>query len=78
VDVLQAAYPERILREVRAILGSGGGDTARVDSLRQLVIDRGLTAPEPVQELPEIEEDDIHLVCWMALAEGESARDHAG
>ena len=43
--------------------GSAQSATDQVRALARLTDDLGLP-PEP---LPEIEDDDVHLVCWLAI-----------
>lgn len=67
VDALQAPYPERVQREVRRVVVGNGEDLEKVRSLLTLAKELGL-APSPQPEaLPEISEDDVHLVCWLAI-----------
>ncbi|WP_026240078.1 helicase-related protein [Parafrankia discariae] len=66
VDRLEAPYSPRIQTEIRKVLISDAHPKARVDRLSELADQLGLTkqpAPEP---LPQIEESDIHLTCWIA------------
>jgi hypothetical protein len=71
VDRLQAPYPERILRQVRRVTGSDQPASERVRALARLADDVGLQPSPPPEPLPEIEDDDVHLVCWLAIAAGE-------
>ncbi|MEU4835992.1 helicase-related protein [Streptosporangium sp. NPDC023615] len=67
---LQAPYSPRILRDIRAGLAHPGTARQRVDHLAELADRLGLvrqTAPEP---LPQITEDDVHLMCWIAITPG--------
>lgn len=68
VERLQAPYSPRILRAVREGLAQPGTPRQRVDHLADLADRLGLVrqpAPEP---LPPITEDDVRLVCWIAIA----------
>nr|MDQ3342600.1 hypothetical protein [Actinomycetota bacterium] len=67
IDVLQAPYPERTLKQVRRVLTSADDATAKVEALGRLVTDLGLEPSPALEPLPEIEEDDVHLVCWLAI-----------
>ena len=67
VDALEAPYPERILREVRRVLNSNYTDENKVRSLLTLAQDLGLAPTPQPQPLPEIVEDDVHLICWLAI-----------
>ncbi|MET8332184.1 helicase-related protein [Streptosporangium canum] len=67
VERLQAPYSPRILRAVREGLAYPGTVKQRVNQLTELADRLGIvkqTAPEP---LPAITEDDVHLVCWIAI-----------
>ncbi|MBB5140536.1 hypothetical protein HNP84_010304 [Thermocatellispora tengchongensis] len=67
VERFQAPYSPRIQRALREGLAYQGTVRQRVDHLAELADRLGLvrqTAPEP---LPPIREDDIHLVCWIAI-----------
>lgn len=67
IDAIEAPYGARILRMVRDVLANEPTDAERAAAVLALVRELGLRpapAPEP---LPVIAEDDIHLVCWMAL-----------
>jgi hypothetical protein len=67
VDTLRAPYPERIRKQVRDILGSGDSAEGKSAALAQMVARLALTPPPDPKPLPLIDEDDIHLVCWMAI-----------
>lgn len=67
IDVLQAPYPERTLKQVRRVLTSAYDATAKVEALGRLATDLGLEPSPALEPLPEIEEDDVHLVCWLAI-----------
>ncbi|GGP02163.1 hypothetical protein LDL08_39000 [Nonomuraea glycinis] len=68
VDRLQTPYSPRILRAVREGLARPGTPRERVDHLIDLADWRTRpsgSAPEP---LPPVTEDDVRLVCWIAIA----------
>ena len=68
IDALQVPYTERITRLVRAALRNGTTPSEQAEAVLQVVEEQGLQ-PQPVPEpLPEITADDVHLVCWQALA----------
>lgn len=67
IDVLQAPYPERTLKQVRRVLTSADDATAKVEALGRLATDLGLEPSPALEPLPEIEVDDVHLVCWLAM-----------
>jgi hypothetical protein len=67
VDVLETPYPERTLRQVRRVLASAVTASEKVEALAQLASDLGLEPGTPLEPLPEVDEDDVHLVCWLAI-----------
>lgn len=67
IDALQAPYPERILRDVRRVLAGADADADKVRRLVALAHELGLAPSIPPEPLPEIVEDDVHLVCWLAV-----------
>ena len=66
VERLRAPYPERLLRPVRKVL-SEGTPAEQVVALAELVDQLGLTASTRPQPLPPVTEEDIHLLCWLAI-----------
>jgi len=67
VDTIQAPYPERVLRTIRAAMGSATDPADQVNALAEAVADLGLEPSPPPEPLPGITTDDIHLVCWLAI-----------
>jgi hypothetical protein len=67
VDALEAAYPERVVRTIRAAMGADGTPAEKVEVIARTVTELGLEPSPPPQPLPEITADDVHLVCWLAL-----------
>jgi hypothetical protein len=67
VDRLQTTYPPRILRQVRQVTGSAQSAPDQVRALARLADELGLQPSSPPEPLPEIEDDDVHLVCWLAI-----------
>lgn len=67
VESLEAPYPERIVRSIRVALGAEGTDVERVELIARTAHDLGLEPSPPPELLPRITEDDVHLVCWMAI-----------
>jgi uncharacterized protein (DUF1778 family) len=67
VDALQAPYPERVVRSIRAALGSADDPQEQVRTIAAYARDLGLQPSPPPEPLPEITDDDIHLVCWLAI-----------
>jgi hypothetical protein len=74
VERLEARYALRVQRAVRDVLTQGHiGERVKITQLVSLADQLGLIqqpAPEP---LPPITPDDIHLICWTAIAVGGSA-----
>jgi hypothetical protein len=66
VEALEAPYAERILRLFRAAM-SLEAPRERAQQIIELVDELGLEPPPPPESLPEINPDDVHLVCWLAL-----------
>jgi hypothetical protein len=67
VDALQAPYPERVVRQFRRALAASDDAVEQVNDIARLVAELGLEPAPPPVPLPEIEEDDVHLVCWLAI-----------
>jgi hypothetical protein len=67
IDALQAPYPERIVRSIRAAIGSSEDPTEQVRTIAAYARDLGLEPSPPPEPLPEITEEDVHLVCWLAI-----------
>ena len=65
-DALSAPYPERILRQVRAVL-AGGTEQEQANALQELKVRLALTPRPDPEPLPVITDDDVHLVCWLAV-----------
>jgi hypothetical protein len=68
IDALQAPYPERVQREIRRIVVGDRSDVEKVRSLHRLAGELGLAPSPPPEPLPEISENDVHLVCWLAIS----------
>jgi superfamily II DNA or RNA helicase len=67
VSALQAPYPERVLKLVRAAMASSKKPTEQVIAIAQVATELGLEPSPPPEPLPEIDHDDVHLVCWLAI-----------
>lgn len=64
---LQPPHPERTVKVIRRVLAASDDPAEQAANLAAVVagLDLGLEpAPEP---LPEIEDADVHLVCWLAI-----------
>jgi hypothetical protein len=66
VERLRAPYPERLLRPVRKLLNEGS-PKEQVVALAELADQLGFTPSTRPQPLPPVNEEDIHLLCWMAI-----------
>jgi hypothetical protein len=70
--IIENPWPERVLRDVRSVVGADEPAAERVRWLDDLIRSLGLEPPPPPVPLPEITHDDIHLVCWMAIVATDS------
>ena len=68
VDTLSAPYPERTVRALRFAMNSSTDPAEQAELILGVIRDLGLEPYTPPEPLPEITADDIHLVCWLALA----------
>jgi hypothetical protein len=65
---LRAPYAERYLRQFRAILREEGlGPSERIARIKALADDLGLEKPAPIPDLPEIEAQDLRVICWLCV-----------
>jgi hypothetical protein len=67
VEALQAPYPERVLKMVRAAMSSAAEPAEQVLAIARLAQELGLEPSRPPEPLPEIDESDVHVVCWLAI-----------
>jgi len=67
VDALQAPHPERIVRSIRSAMASSDDPIEQAREVVTYVRDLGLRPSPPPELLPEIVEEDVHLVCWLAI-----------
>ncbi|MDP9438025.1 MAG: hypothetical protein M3P49_04680, partial [Actinomycetota bacterium] len=58
---------------MRQALGQHEDVRERVAAVIALVDDLGLEPPEAVEPLPEIDEEDVNLVTWLALVPGDAS-----
>jgi hypothetical protein len=73
VDTLEAPYGNRIQRVIRAAMRSSDDPRQAAVAVAQAVEEQGLEPAPPVEPLPVIIADDIHLVCWQAIVPSEDA-----
>ena len=73
LDILESPWPRR---EEIMLRGWFGTKEDRRPSLASTLVERiletGLEASRPPQPLPPIEQDDIRLLCWMAIEQDDS------
>jgi len=67
LDAVEAPYDTRTQGMMRQTLNEHEDVRDRVVAVIRLVDELGLQPPPPVEPLPEIDEQDINLVTWMAL-----------
>jgi superfamily II DNA or RNA helicase len=65
---LEAPYSPRIQREIRAALNENSlTSQGKVERLRDIADQLGLSPQPAPSPLRPIDEDDIHLICWTAI-----------
>lgn len=64
---LQSPYGERTARVIRQAMASSDNPTEQSAALAQAVHELGLQPADAPEPLPEIDDSDIHLVCWLAI-----------
>ena len=69
IDTLQAPYPERILRTFRMALSTGDA-AMQAELVVRVIDDLGLQPYEAPEPLPDITDEDLNLVCWIAITPG--------
>jgi hypothetical protein len=67
LDAIEAPYGERILRLIRRSMDPDLKPTEQATAVVETVRELGLEPGEAPQPLPVIEEEDVNLVCWMAI-----------
>ena len=70
IPCFQTVPTARIQRDVRAILNAAEPATARVRRLRDFARHAGLKPSAPIEPLPAVAEEAVHLVAWMAVRAG--------
>ena len=70
VDTLSAPYPERTIRIIQSAISGSNDPAVQARSILDVIRTLGLEPYVPPEPLPEIAEDDVYLVAWMALSEG--------
>jgi superfamily II DNA or RNA helicase len=67
LDAIEAPYDPRTQRLMRSAINSSNVPRKQATAIVDLVRELALAPPGAVEPRPEIELDDVHLVCWMAL-----------
>jgi hypothetical protein len=67
VEKLEEAYPERIQRQIREAMRSSEDPLEQAAAVAARVDELGLEPSPPPEPLPPITEDDVHVVCWLAI-----------
>lgn len=68
VERLEDAWPERIQKPIRdAMRAHLEEPREQVRAISLVVAELGLEPSPPPEPLPPITEDDVHLVCWLAV-----------
>jgi superfamily II DNA or RNA helicase len=68
---LNQAMEPRIQRAIRAILDSGDDEAVVVTELAKAADDLRITAPQQIKPYPEIDLEDVRLICWIAVHPGD-------
>lgn len=71
VDIFDQAFPERTQGDIRFALRAAADPVDQARAVAARVAELGLERSPQPEALPAIGEDDIHLVCWLAIV-GES------
>lgn len=64
---LRSVPSAKVARQVRRALIQGATDEQRIDLLADVLDEAGITAPPPIESLPDIERHEVRLVTWMAV-----------
>jgi hypothetical protein len=65
---IEVALPERLVKVFRRIIRDDGlSDQEKADRIAEEAKRQGLPTPADPKPIPEISEDDVHLVCWLAI-----------
>jgi len=66
IESIEAPWPARYEREIRECMENATGSEASIAIARK-VKELGLVPFRPAEPLPPIEEDEVRLVCWIAV-----------
>lgn len=64
---LRSVPTAKVSRQVRGALNQGATDEQRIELVREVLDEAGITAPPPREPLPDIEKHEVRLVTWMAV-----------
>ena len=67
IDTIRAPYSIRTIRAFRNALTSSDNATEQAKAILGVIQDLGLQPQHPPEPLPEISDNDVHLVCWQAI-----------
>jgi superfamily II DNA or RNA helicase len=67
IEKLEEAYPERIQRKIRTAMRSSEDPGEQVAAVAAVVEELGLEPSPPPEPLPPIVDDDVYVVCWVAI-----------
>jgi len=70
VEALLVPYPERVLKLVRRAMQSSADPVEQVRALAQLAEDQAMQPAPTPEPLPEITDEDLHVVAWIAIVPG--------
>ncbi len=64
---LRGVFRDRIVKSVRIIVGSDLSDEDKIHELVGIVEEHALEEDSISEPLPEVDDEDIHLIAWMAI-----------
>ena len=67
IGKLNAVPAKKVERAVRSALSIGGSDKDKILAVKEEVEAAGLQKPEPPKPLDAVSENQVRLVCWMAV-----------
>ena len=67
VDTLSAPCPKRTVRRFRQAMNDSTEPVVQARNILAVIKELGLEPYEPPKPLPQITEDDVHLVVWLAV-----------
>jgi hypothetical protein len=68
INSLESDYGMRIQRRIREAIQSGTSDQEKAVNIAASAKEIGLEPAPPPKPLPPITQEDIHLLCWMAVS----------